>query len=223
MPYILAVSGLKDSGKTTLCGELLTRLRQKGHTVGYVKHSSHSLRSPENTDTGKMLKLGIPVVHCAPDGVLLELEENPPLEILLAQYFLEKDLVLLEGGKHLPLPRIWVGAPETVPPEVKGIIAYWNPPEKDVPDSSEYGEGGENRLVERIEKLFVSGEAKPENAHQRFRGGFYRRRHPGNAALSQGIFPGLSGRDLPFSQKRGEFGKRKFLKFFSTKTLVSSS
>ena len=161
MPYILAVSGLKDSGKTTLCGELLTRLRQKGHTVGYVKHSSHSLRSPENTDTGKMLKLGIPVVHFAADGVLMDLEENPPLEILLAQYFLEKDLVLLEGGKHLPLPRIWVGAPETVPPEVKGIIAYWNPPEKDVPDSSEYGEGGENRLVERIEKLFVSGEAKP--------------------------------------------------------------
>jgi len=35
------------------------------------------------------------------------------------------DLVLLEGGKSLSLPRVWVGNPEECPAEVKGVLAWY--------------------------------------------------------------------------------------------------
>ncbi len=159
MPYVLAVSGLKNSGKTTLCGELLERLRRRGYAVGYAKHSSHSLESSENTDTGKIRALQIPTVHFSPRAVLLELGEDPPVQHTLSLCFPREDLVLLEGGKHLPFPRIWVGAPETVPSDVKGIIAFWNRSATENPDDpSEYAPGEEERLTDRIEKLLLSRE-----------------------------------------------------------------
>ena len=156
MPYVLAVSGLKDSGKTTLCGELLERLQKRGYALGYIKHSSHDLSSPENTDTGKIRARHIPVAHCSSGAVHLEFEDPPSLELLLVQCFPQADLVLLEGGKSLPFPRIWVGPPDTAPSEIAGIIGYWNRFREDVADPLEYGAGGEDRLVERIEKLLIS-------------------------------------------------------------------
>jgi molybdopterin-guanine dinucleotide biosynthesis protein B len=161
MPYILAVSGLKDSGKTTLCGELLERLRKRGYRVGYAKHSSHSLESLENADTGKIRTKGIPTVYFSSGAVLLELGEDSPVQYTLSRCFLQEDLVLLEGGKYFPFPRIWVGPPETVPEEVKGIIAYWNRFVEDTEDPLEYGAGGEERLADRIEKLLVSRDKEP--------------------------------------------------------------
>jgi molybdopterin-guanine dinucleotide biosynthesis protein B len=161
MPYILAVSGLKDSGKTTLCTELLERLRKRGYRVGYAKHSSHSLESSENTDTGKIRARGIPTVYFSSGAVLLELGEDSPAQYTLSRCFLQEDLVLLEGGKHFPFPRIWVGPRETVPEDVKGIMAYWNRFAEDSEDPSEYGAGGEERLADRIEKLLVSRDKEP--------------------------------------------------------------
>jgi len=89
-------------------------------------------------------------------------------------------LVLLEGGKHLSLPRIWVGAPETVPESVRGIIAFYGDKSGDVgrgcakvsslerESTSPGGEvfrfprGEEAALAEMVEKLVLRGRAPLE-------------------------------------------------------------
>lgn len=140
MPFVLAVSGLKNFGKTTLCGVLLEILRRKGLRCAYVKHGSHRVCSDPGTDTGKFVEAGFPSVWWGEDGLRVELGHvrqassgaaSSPLsdgEILAemtSRFFPGFDLVLLEGGKRLPLPRVWVGAPETVPEDVRGIIAFY--------------------------------------------------------------------------------------------------
>lgn len=145
MPFVLAVSGLKNSGKTTLCGRLLTLLGQKGLRGGYVKHSSHRVCSDSATDTGRLVGEGFPAVWWGEDGLRLEigcahlrprenqactgapsaLADGEALAEVTSRFFPGYDLVLLEGGKQLPLPRIWVGSSETIPEEVRGIIAFY--------------------------------------------------------------------------------------------------
>ncbi len=140
MPFVLAVSGLKNSGKTTLCGVLLECLRRKGLRCAYVKHGSHRVCSDPGTDTGKFVEAGFPSVWWGEDGLRVELghvrhassgvafsplSDGEILAEMTSRFFPGFDLVLLEGGKHLTLPRIWVGAPETVPEDVRGIIAFY--------------------------------------------------------------------------------------------------
>jgi len=43
MKAILAVSGFKNSGKTTLCLKLASCLRQMGVRVGFVKHTHENV------------------------------------------------------------------------------------------------------------------------------------------------------------------------------------
>ena len=40
-PKVFAVSGIKNSGKTTLVEQLVTRLTQLGYKVGVIKHDGH--------------------------------------------------------------------------------------------------------------------------------------------------------------------------------------
>ena len=49
---ILAVSGVKNSGKTTLIASLLSKLKQKGLKVAVIKHDGHEFEADiPGTDT----------------------------------------------------------------------------------------------------------------------------------------------------------------------------
>ena len=195
MPFVLAVSGLKNSGKTTLCGVLLECLRRKGLRCAYVKHGSHRVCSNPGTDTGKFVEAGFPSVWWGEDGLRVELgnvrhassgvafsplSDGEILAEMTSRFFPGFDLVLLEGGKHLTLPRIWVGAPETVPEDVKGIIAFYGENSGDAAaecakESSRQGEdaspggavlrftrGEEAPLAAMVENLVLRGRAPLE-------------------------------------------------------------
>ena len=52
-PAVVAVSGVKNSGKTTLIIEMLPYLTEKGLRVAVIKHDGHSFEpDPVCTDTG---------------------------------------------------------------------------------------------------------------------------------------------------------------------------
>ena len=53
-PAVLAVSGVHNSGKTTLLEKLLPVLRSRGLKVGVIKHDGHDF-TPDvpGTDSGK--------------------------------------------------------------------------------------------------------------------------------------------------------------------------
>ena len=58
-PLVVAVSGVKNSGKTTLIEAMLPLLEESGLTVAVVKHDGHSFDAdPPGTDTGRFMAAG---------------------------------------------------------------------------------------------------------------------------------------------------------------------
>lgn len=120
LPPIIAVSGVKNSGKTTfLCG-LLPFLAKMQLKVGVVKHDGHDFEPDvKGTDSWRLRKagaLGTGIYSASRSMVILEgmegkdsqegcpREELPPLWIL--QKFHSMDLILAEGFKYSSLPKI---------------------------------------------------------------------------------------------------------------------
>lgn len=110
-PPALAVVGWSGSGKTTLLTRLVPELRQRGLRVGVVKHSSdaHPLHR-EGSDTARYAGSGAAFVAFAnPAGVQLSFPEPAEHVLSLLERFADSvDLVLVEGWKHGPLPKLEV-------------------------------------------------------------------------------------------------------------------
>lgn len=111
---VLCVVGWSGAGKTTLLCRLVPALRQRGVRAAVMKHSSHGhpLHPPES-DTARLADAGAaPVALATPAGVSV-VYPGPPdgwLEALRRQP--EVDLVLVEGWKYAPHPKIEVWRPE---------------------------------------------------------------------------------------------------------------
>ncbi|MBL3539083.1 molybdopterin-guanine dinucleotide biosynthesis protein MobB [Aminivibrio sp.] len=126
MPLLIAVSGFKDGGKTTLALALLQEILSAGLSAGFVKHTGEDVLSPKGTDTGRASALGISAVYWGRDGALLETGTGEISREKILEFFPGKDVVIVEGAKNIPLPRIWVGSPEDLPPDVKGVFAFFD-------------------------------------------------------------------------------------------------
>ena len=126
MPFAVAMCGFKSSGKSTLCYKLLKGLRSKGLRVAYVKRTQEEVLSPADTDSGNGVALGFETLLWGRDGVRCEAKGAAfDISFLTVRFFPEADFILVEGGKELSLPKIWVGPPDSSPPGVKGILAYY--------------------------------------------------------------------------------------------------
>jgi molybdopterin-guanine dinucleotide biosynthesis protein B len=150
MRPVLAISGMKDSGKTTLCLALASRLEEMGIKVGFVKRTHESVLSGQGTDTGLLLGKGTPAILWGTDGIRAEDaggEHN--LEWMLDRFMPEADLVLLEGGKGMPLPRVWVGSPSDCPDGTTGIFAWYDRKSRPVKTPS-FTSGEEGELARFI-------------------------------------------------------------------------
>ncbi|MFP2903102.1 molybdopterin-guanine dinucleotide biosynthesis protein B, partial [Corallococcus sp. 4LFB] len=108
-PPALAVIGHSGAGKTTLLERVLPELTSRGLRVAYVKHSSdaHPLHRP-GSDTARLDAAGAVLTGFAtPDGTQRTTHEalSPAL---LARDAERVDLVLVEGWKDGPLPKLEV-------------------------------------------------------------------------------------------------------------------
>ncbi len=111
-PPALSVVGWSGSGKTTLLTRLVPELRARGLRVGVVKHSSdaHPLHKT-GSDTAKYARSGASFVgYATPAGVQLTVPEAPADALLglLARLADTVDVVLVEGWKDGPLPKVEV-------------------------------------------------------------------------------------------------------------------
>ncbi|MDY7231291.1 molybdopterin-guanine dinucleotide biosynthesis protein B [Hyalangium rubrum] len=111
-PPALSVVGWSGVGKTTLVERLVPELRARGLRVGVVKHSSdpHPLHR-SGSDTARFERAGAALVAFAtPAGVQLTVKEAPDSALLplLARFADSVDLVLVEGWKEGPLPKLEV-------------------------------------------------------------------------------------------------------------------
>ncbi len=121
----LGICGFSGSGKTTLIEGVLPDLVAQGLTVAVLKHDVHGIRvDREGKDSDRLFQAGANVFLNAPEegffryhGPDMELPER--LRLLARNH----DLVLVEGHKDSPLPKVWLLADgETAPPPGKEEI-----------------------------------------------------------------------------------------------------
>lgn len=127
MIKIFAVSGFKNSGKTTLCMKLLEELGKLGVKTGYIKRTAEDALSSCRTDTGRAAELGVSSALWGSDGLKIESpggEVSP--EYIVSRYFPDAEIVIVEGGKYLNLPKIWVESGETRPHNVAGVFMIYD-------------------------------------------------------------------------------------------------
>lgn len=106
---ILAVSGQKNSGKTTLIQNLLPKLIENGLRVCVIKHDGHSfLPDVPGTDTFRFLKAGAlgTAVYDGEKFMLVRCACVNAAELCL--FFPDADLILIEGLKNEPLPKVLI-------------------------------------------------------------------------------------------------------------------
>ncbi len=110
----LAVSfiGHHNSGKTTLIMQVITLLIERGYRVGAVKHAPRltMIDSPDS-DSGLLLEAGakqallISKESCA---LFWDADPEEPADQLIDRLFPDYDIVLIEGYKYGPFPKIEV-------------------------------------------------------------------------------------------------------------------
>lgn len=122
--------GRSNSGKTTLLEKLIVLLRQRGYRVGVVKHTVRADVETDipGTDTCRLWEVGAEhVAFVTPDRIVhtRRYAEMPPLEVALSGVE-DVDLVIIEGFKHGPYPKIEVVRAARDPaliPDLEGRVA----------------------------------------------------------------------------------------------------
>ena len=105
---IVAISGIKNSGKTTLICRLLEIFKEKGLRVVVLKHDGHDFEPDvPGTDTYRQLQAGAYGTAVFSKGKYMLVKQQPQIsEKELMEFFPEADLILLEGFKYSTYPKI---------------------------------------------------------------------------------------------------------------------
>ena len=112
MTQVVSFIGHHNSGKTTLITQVITILLERGYRVGAVKHASHldDMDFPD-TDSAALRDAGAEQTLLISDdtcALFWDTDPDEPIEELIERLFADYDLVLVEGYKHGPFPKIEV-------------------------------------------------------------------------------------------------------------------
>lgn len=112
MTPIVSIVGASKSGKTTLLEKVIPELKARGYRVGLVKHDAHGFDiDHEGKDSWRLKRAGADaVVLSSPSRIALiqDVRKDHTLEELRDRFKLEVDLILSEGYKRGPHPKIEV-------------------------------------------------------------------------------------------------------------------
>ena len=109
-PIVAAVSGVKNSGKTTLMEKLIQELSRRGLQVAAIKHDGHDF-TPDvpGTDSWRFGQAGAcGYAIYSPCRVQLVRQAQGVCEWDFFDAFPGADVILLEGFKDSPYPKIEV-------------------------------------------------------------------------------------------------------------------
>lgn len=113
MTKIVSIIGHKNAGKTTLVAALAHEFKRQKKRVGTIKHASHPVDVDRpDTDSWRHFHEGNAdgVVVASPE-LRVTFERRPDVtgpEELARRYFSDMDVILVEGFKTAPIPKIEV-------------------------------------------------------------------------------------------------------------------
>jgi molybdopterin-guanine dinucleotide biosynthesis protein B len=112
MTALLCICGASDAGKTYLLERLIPELTRRGLKVGAVKHNVHGFQiDHQGRDSYRLFQAGayqVAISYRHKLALIGRREKEMPLRWLVDRYMDECDLVLAEGFKQTPLPKIEV-------------------------------------------------------------------------------------------------------------------
>jgi molybdopterin-guanine dinucleotide biosynthesis protein B len=132
---VIGLAGWSGAGKTTLLTRLIPHLLKEGLSLSAIKHAHHDFDvDVPGKDSWRHREAGATEVLVSSDrrwALMHELHEAPELHLFeLLQKLTPVDLVVVEGFKREPLPKIEVhragnGKPFLFPddPNIVGIVA----------------------------------------------------------------------------------------------------
>ncbi len=118
-PPVFGVAGWKKSGKTTLVTGLVAEMTRRGLRVTTVKHAHHEFQVDDaETDSARHRRAGAAQVAVASSrrwAIITELGDapEPSLDELLGRLD-PCDIVIVEGYKRAPIPKIEARRAESV-------------------------------------------------------------------------------------------------------------
>jgi molybdopterin-guanine dinucleotide biosynthesis protein MobB len=118
---VKAVSFVAKSGtgKTTLLEKVIVELKRRGWRIGALKHDAHRFEIDQpGKDSWRFTAAGADtMLITSPEKLALVKchDAAPPVAELLATYFTDVDIVLIEGFKNNGLPKIEVHRAERGP------------------------------------------------------------------------------------------------------------
>lgn len=106
-PIVVAISGVKNSGKTVFIEKLLPVLAGYGIKTAVIKHDGHRF-SPDvpGTDSCRCLEAGACGAAVFDAEKMMVTRLTPVTEKELISLFPEADVILLEGFKYSTYPKI---------------------------------------------------------------------------------------------------------------------
>lgn len=116
-PLVFAISGYKNSGKTTLLTKLIPELKSRGFKVAVIKHDGHDFESDvPGTDSYRFQKAGAygTAVYSS-KRLMITKEYEEPDEKMLIEAFGEADIILIEGLKNSGYPKYICDYPNRKP------------------------------------------------------------------------------------------------------------
>ncbi|HAC1412722.1 TPA_asm: molybdopterin-guanine dinucleotide biosynthesis protein B [Listeria monocytogenes] len=107
MAAILQIIGFKNSGKTTLLNALIRASRKENYTVSAIKHDAHDFSVDHaGTDSYLFQESGAEAVVIANSRQYAVMEQTGIDLKTAIQKLPESDIVLIEGYKEGPFPKI---------------------------------------------------------------------------------------------------------------------
>jgi len=112
MVPVVSVVGKSNSGKTTLVERVVAALTERGYRVGTVKHSAEqfSMDVP-GKDSYRHYQAGAVVSAVASSnqlGIVRRIDPGTSLDTIIETFFTDVDIVITEGYKSAPTPKIIV-------------------------------------------------------------------------------------------------------------------
>jgi molybdopterin-guanine dinucleotide biosynthesis protein B len=108
IPPIISISGKSNAGKTTFLVKLIAELTQKGYRIGSVKHTHHDIDlDRKGKDSWRHKQAGARATLVITDQQIAMVKDDNRTDIEKMRAYLQNmDLILAEGFKRQPLPKI---------------------------------------------------------------------------------------------------------------------